>query len=106
MGVTMSVRTLLVTLCAAMAAASGASAASAQSCKGVFVRNSQSYDEGQVAGTLVNKNVVVPKGTQDSFVGYVIVAGKKYYVQYRAYFHDPADIKLAPGCALTKWPYG
>lgn len=102
----MSVRNLFVAACAALAAASVASAASAQSCKGVFIRNSQSYDEGDTPGTLVNKNVVVPKGTQDSFVGYVIVAGKKYYVQYRAYFHDPADIKLAPGCVLTKWPYG
>ena len=102
----MRVRTVLVALCAATAAASVATVASAQSCKGVFVRNSQSYDDGQAPGTLVNKNVVAPKGTQDSFVGYVIVAGKKYYVQYRAYFHDPADIKLAPGCVLTKWPYG
>ena len=103
----MRAKTLAVALCAATAAASVATAASAQpSCKGVFIRNSQSYDEGDTPGTLVNKNVVVPKGTQDSFVGYVVVAGKKYYVQYRAYFHDPADIKLAPGCVLTKWPYG
>ena len=102
----MSVSHLSVAVCAAIAAASVATAASAQSCKGVFIRNSQSYDDGSAPGTLVNKNVVVPKGTSDSFVGYVIVAGKKYYVQYRAYFHDPADIKLAPGCVLTKWPYG
>ena len=59
----MRVRTVLVALCAATAAASVATAASAQSCKGVF--NSQFAelgDDGQAPGTLVNKNVVVPKG--------------------------------------------
>jgi len=78
-------------------------AAAAGPCKGVFLRDSQSYDYGDAPNTVENKNLVVPKGAKDTIVGYVIVAGKKYYVQYRAYFHDPADIKLAPGCVLSKY---
>ncbi len=90
---------------AALTALSTPNAASAQTCSGTFLRDSQSYDDGPTPNTVENKNLVVPKGTRDTFVGYVIVAGKKYYVQYRAYFHDPADIRLKPGCVLTKWPY-
>jgi|SRR5580693_7875895 hypothetical protein len=80
-------------------------ASSAQTCTGVFIRDSQSYDDGAAPNTVENKNLVVPKGTKDTFVGYVVIAGKTYYVQYRAYFHDPADIQLAKGCVLTKYPY-
>jgi len=95
----------LGTLAALSAAVLAPSLASAQTCSGVFIRDSQSYDDGATPNTVENKNLVVPKGTRDTFVGYVIVAGKKYYVQYRAYFHDPADIQLAKGCVLTKYPY-
>ena len=46
---------------------------------------------------------IVPKGTRDTIVGYVMAGGKKYYVQYRAYYHDPADIQLSKGCVLQKY---
>ncbi|MFI4975053.1 MAG: hypothetical protein ACHP84_10985 [Caulobacterales bacterium] len=77
--------------------------ASAQTCKGVFIRDSQSYDNGDTPGTVVKMPVVVPKGTRDTIVGYVVIGGRKYYVQYRAYFHDPSDIRLTPGCVLGKY---
>lgn len=71
---------------------------------GTFIRNSQSYDNRGPTPGLQTINVVVPKGTQDTIVGYAVVDGRKFYIQYRAYLHDPADIRLRPGCRLG--PYG
>jgi hypothetical protein len=92
---------LIVALTAALPCA-----ALANTCAGVFVRDSQSYDEGNTPGSVVKVPGVVPKGTRDTIVGYVILGGKKYYVQYRAYYHDPADIQLNKGCVLSKYSAG
>ena len=79
-------------------------AALAQTCTGVFIRDSQSYNDGDTPGSVVKvEGSVVPKGTRDTIVGYLILGGKKYYVQYRAYYHDPADIQLSKGCVLQKY---
>lgn len=78
----------------------------AHTCSGIFVRDSQSYDNGNTPGSVVKVPVIVPKGTRDTVVGFVIVGGKKYYVQYRAYLHDPADIRLDKVCALGKYDTG
>jgi hypothetical protein len=74
-----------------------------QSCPGVFIRNSQSYDDRNTSGSLEKVDVVVPKGTRDTIVGYTIVAGRKFDVQLRAFLHDPRDIQLKPGCVLGKY---
>jgi hypothetical protein len=81
--------------------ASGQARASA--CPGVFVRDSPSYDNRNDRGELERVGVVVPKGTRDLIVGYTIVRGKTFYVQYRAYLHDPSDIRLKAGCVLGKY---
>lgn len=88
---------------AVLSAALAPSIASAQSCPGTFIRDSQSYDNRNDTGTLDRVDVIIPKGTRDEIVGYTIVAGKKYYVQLRAFLHDPADIRLKPGCVLGKY---
>jgi hypothetical protein len=75
----------------------------AQPCPGVFIRDSQSYDNTGEADTLVKVDVIIPKGTRDTIVGYEIVEGRKYYRQYRAFLHDPADIRLKAGCKLGKY---
>jgi hypothetical protein len=72
-------------------------------CPGVFIRDSQSYDNRGPSGALEKVDSIVPKGTRDEIVGYDIVDGKTYYVQLRAYLHDPADIRLKPGCELEKY---
>jgi hypothetical protein len=82
----------------------GPGPAFAKPCEGVFIRDSQSYDNRNQAGTLEKVDVIVPKGTRDTIVGYDIVDGRKWYVQYRAYLHDPADIRLVkPSCKLEKY---
>jgi hypothetical protein len=78
-------------------------AALAGPCPGVFIRDSQSYDNRNAAGTLEKIDVVVPAGTRDDIVGYVVVEGREWFVQYRAYLHDPADIRLKAGCKLDKY---
>jgi len=78
-------------------------ASPALACPGVFIRDSQSYDDRDPSGALVKVNVIVPKGTKDEIVGYTIVGGKKYDVQLRAYLHDPADIQIQKGCVLQKY---
>jgi hypothetical protein len=95
--------TTLIAILVAMAVAIPC-AAFAQTCAGVFIRNSQSYDDGNTPQSVVTVPVIVPKGTRDTIVGYIILGGKKYYVQYRAYYHDPADIRLSKGCVLQKYP--
>jgi hypothetical protein len=92
---------LAAALAAAIVATPGA--ASANTCTGVFVRASQSYDDGNTPGSIVKVPVVVPKGTRDTIVGFVMLGGKKYYVPYRAYYHDPSDIQLSKGCVLQKY---
>lgn len=87
----------------ALSAALAPGIAYAQSCPGTFIRDSHSYDNRNDAGTLERVDVVIPKGTRDEIVGYTIVAGKKYYVQLRAFLHDPADIRLKAGCVLGKY---
>ena len=69
---------------------------------GVFVRDSPSYDNRNDTGALERVGVVVPKGTRDTIVGYTVIGGKTFYVQYRAYLHDPLDIRLKAGCVLEK----
>ena len=88
---------------ASLFACIAANSASAEDCPGVFIRDLQSYDNRNNSNSLERIDVVVPKGTRDTIVGYVIVGGKKYYVQMRAYLHDPADIRLKPGCVLEKY---
>jgi hypothetical protein len=34
----------------------------------------------------------------------MIVGGKKYYVQIKAFLHEPRDIQIKPGCKLEKYP--
>ena len=86
-----------------LAAFGAFSPAFAQGCPGVFLRDSQSYDNRNDAGALERVDVVVPKGTHDLIVGFAVVGGKTFYVQYRAYLHDPRDIRLRAGCVLTKY---
>ena len=93
---------LLWTLVGPVAVAS-LSPAFAQGCPGVFLRDSQSYDHRNDADALERVDVVVPKGTHDLIVGFAVVGGKTFYVQYRAYPHDPRDIRLRAGCVLTKY---
>lgn len=81
----------------------GSSLALAGPCPGVFVRDSPSYDNRNDTGALERVGVVVPKGTRDTIVGYTVVGGKTFYVQYRAYLHDPSDIRLQAGCVLEKY---
>ena len=102
MGGKVGLKPLVGALAALAAAIPGA--ALAQTCTGVFTRDSQSYNDGDTPGSVVKvAGSVVPKGTRDTIVGYVIAGGKKYYVQYRAYYHDPADIQLSKGCVLQKY---
>jgi hypothetical protein len=75
----------------------------AQSCPGVFIRDSQSYDNRNDKGSLERVDVVVPNGTRDTIVGYTIVGGRKFYVQFRAFLHDPSDIRLDAGCVLGRY---
>jgi hypothetical protein len=77
--------------------------APAIACPGVFIRDSQNYDNRDGTGALETVDGNVPKGTADEIVGYDIVQGRKFYVQLRAYLHDPADIRLKPGCVLRKY---
>lgn len=77
--------------------------ANAQDCPGVFIRDSQSYDTGNSPNVVERRDVVIPKGTRDVIVGYVVVGGKKYYQQLRAFLHDPADVRLKAGCVLGKY---
>ena len=79
-------------------------ASQALACEGVFLRDSQNYDNRSPDGHLETIEGVVPKGTRDDIIGYAIVDGQKYYIQLRAYLHKPSDIRLAPGCKLK--PYG
>ncbi len=72
-------------------------------CPGTFIRDSQSWDNRGPTGEIEKIESVVPKGTKDEIVGYVIVGGKTYYVQLRAYLHDPADVRLQPGCKLERY---
>jgi hypothetical protein len=80
-----------------------AAATPAFACPGLFLRDSQNYDNRDASGALETIDGFVPKGTRDEIVGYVIVEGRKYFVQLRAYLHDPADIRLKPGCTLQKY---
>ena len=73
------------------------SPALADGCLGGFVRDSPSYDDRNNTGALERGDVVVPKGTRDTIVGYTVVEGKTFYVQYRAYLHAPSDIRLKAG---------
>lgn len=103
MGVSLNAKALIGALAALAAAIPGA--ALAQTCTGVFVRDSQSYNDGDAPGSVMKvAGSIIPKGTRDTIVGYVVAGGKKYYVQYRAYYHDPADIQLSKGCVLQKYP--
>jgi hypothetical protein len=88
---------------ATLAALFASSQALAGACPGVFVWDSPSYDNRNERGELERVGVVVPKGTRDLIVGYTIVRGKTFYVQYRAYLHDPSDIRLKAGCVLEKY---
>ena len=60
------------------------SPALAGGCPGVFVRDSPSYDNRNDTGALERVEVVVPKGTRDTIIGYTVVGGKTFYVQYRS----------------------
>jgi hypothetical protein len=88
---------------AVLSAVLAPSLACAQSYPGTFIRDSQSYDNRNNTGTLDRVDVIIPKGTRDEIVGHTIVAGKKYYIQLRAFLHDPADIRLKAGCVLGKY---
>lgn len=77
--------------------------AQAKDCPGTFIRDSQNYDNRTDPNKIERLDSIVPKGTKDLIVGYVVVGGKKYYVQLRAYLHDPADIRLKAGCVLEKY---
>ena len=102
MGGNVGLKPLVGALAALAAAIPGA--ALAQTCAGVFTRDSQSYNDGDAPGSVMKvAGSIVPKGTRDTIVGYLILGGKKYYVQYRAYYHDPADIQLSKGCVLQKY---
>ena len=79
-------------------------ASPALACEGLFLRDSQNYDNRSPDGHLETVDGLVPKGTKDDIIGFAIVDGQKYYIQLRAYLHKPADIRLAPGCVLK--PYG
>jgi len=79
------------------------SAAIAGDCPGVFIRDSQSYDNRNDTGSLERVDVIIPKGTRDTIVGYTIIGGKTFYVQLRAFLHDPSDIRLKAGCVLGKY---
>ena len=88
---------------AMLSALIASSPALAGACPGVFVRDSPSYDNRNDTGALERVEVVVPKGTRDTIIGYTVVGGKTFYVQYRAYLHDPSDIRLKAGCVLEKY---
>lgn len=79
-------------------------ASSAFACEGVFLRDSQNYDNRSPDGHLETVEGFVPKGTRDDIIGTAMVEGKTYYIQLRAYLHKPSDIRLSPGCKLK--PYG
>ena len=78
--------------------------AAAKDCQGTFIRDSQNYDNRTDPNKIEQVDGVIPKGTRDTIVGFMIVSGKKYYVQIRAFLHEPADIRIAPGCKLEKYP--
>lgn len=88
---------------APLSALIASSPALAGACPGVFVRDSPSYDNRNDTGALERVGVVVPKGTRDTIVGYTVIGGKTFYVQYRAHLHDPSDIRLRAGCVLEKY---
>ena len=88
-------------LCAALPALVGVG--SALACPGVFIRDSQNFDNRGATGALEKVDGIIPKGTRDEIVGYDVVNGRTFYVQLRAYLHDPADIRLKPGCKLEKY---
>jgi hypothetical protein len=88
-------------LCAALPGLVGA--ASALACPGVFIRDSQNFDNRGPTGALEKVDGIIPKGTRDEIVGFDVVEGRTFYVQLRAYLHDPADIRLKPGCKLEKY---
>ena len=92
-----------VIILAALAACLMPTLAGAQECPGVFIRDSQSYDTGNDPNVVERRDVVIAKGTRDLIVGYVMVGGKKYYQQLRAFRHDPADVRLKAGCILGKY---
>ena len=56
-------------------------------------------------GSLETSDVVAPKGTRDTFPGHTKVGGRKFYVQLRAFLHDPADIDPKPGCVLKPYAW-
>jgi hypothetical protein len=88
---------------AVLAALAAPRAAIAQDCPGVFIRDSQSYDTHADPSSVERVNVVIPKGTRDTFVGYVVIGGKTFYVQLRAFLHNQADVRLDAGCVLGKY---
>jgi hypothetical protein len=88
-------------LCAALPAI--VLAGSAHACPGIFVHDSQNYDNRGATGALEKVDGIIPKGTRDEIVGYDLVNGRTFFVQLRAYLHDPADIRLKPGCKLEKY---
>ncbi len=96
-------RTRCVAGLAMLSALIASSPALAGACPGIFVRDSPSYDNRNDTGALERVGVVVPKGTRDTIIGYTVVGGKTFYVQYRAYLHDPSDIRLRAGCVLEKY---
>jgi hypothetical protein len=91
-------------LLAALSAAIATMPAAAKDCAGLFIRDSQNYDNRTNPNEIEKVDGVIPKGTRDTIVGFMIVGGKKYYVQIRAFLHEPADIRIQPGCKLEKYP--
>src|SRR5271168_4866594 len=92
-----------VTSLAAIATFAAPGAAIAQDCPGVFIRDSQSYDTHADPYSVERVNGVIPKGTRDTFVGYIVIGGKTFYVQLRAFLHNQADVRLEAGCVLGKY---
>jgi len=66
----------------------------ASACPGVFIGDSQNYDNRSCDGHLETIEGRIAKGTRADIFGYVVVDGRKYYIQLRAYLHAPADIRL------------
>jgi hypothetical protein len=97
-------RTISVIVLALLPTAFASMPAAAKDCPGLFIRDSQNYDNRGHPDEIERVDGVIPKGTRDTIVGFMIVGGKKYYVQIRAFLHEPADIRIQPGCKLEKYP--